>query len=123
MAYWHWLIAISLVFVVVERLTPWRPGQGLLRRGWVRDVGFLALNGHLFSLWTGAVTGAVAAGATSALRSWGLGLDEPPLARWPFAAQFVVLLVLADFLQWCIHNLLHRAPWLAVDDESHMASL
>ena len=34
------------------------------------------------------------------------------MPRWPFLAQFVAFLVLADFLQWCIHNLLHRVPWL-----------
>jgi sterol desaturase/sphingolipid hydroxylase (fatty acid hydroxylase superfamily) len=26
--------------------------------------------------------------------------------------QFVIFLVLKDFVEWCIHNLLHRVPWL-----------
>lgn len=112
MAYWPWLIATSLVFVVLERLSPWRRGQALLRPGWLRDLGFLALNGHLFSLWTGAWNAALAVAATSALRSWGFGLNGSPVPRWPLLAQFLVFLVLADFLQWCIHNLLHRVPWL-----------
>jgi sterol desaturase/sphingolipid hydroxylase (fatty acid hydroxylase superfamily) len=30
----------------------------------------------------------------------------------PFWIQFVVLLVLKDLIEWCIHNLLHRVPWL-----------
>lgn len=50
MSYWRWLVATSLVFVVVEQLFPWRKGQRVLRRGWFRDVAFLALNGHFFSL-------------------------------------------------------------------------
>ena len=49
-SYVHWLVGISLLFVVLERLFPWRKGQPLLRPGWLRDLGFLALNGHLFSL-------------------------------------------------------------------------
>jgi sterol desaturase/sphingolipid hydroxylase (fatty acid hydroxylase superfamily) len=112
MAYWPWLLAISAAFVAAERIMPWRREQVLLHRGWLRDLGFLALNGHFFSLWTGTVNGLFAAAATSSLRAWGLGLEGSPVTRWPFAAQFVVLLVLADFLQWCVHNLLHRVPWL-----------
>ena len=112
MSYLHWLVAISLGFVLVERLLPWRKGQPTLRAGWLRDLGLLALNGHLFSLWTGALTAALALGTTRLLQSWGLVLDSSPVPRWPFLAQFLVFLVLADFLQWCVHNLLHRVPWL-----------
>ena len=50
LSYLHWLVAISLLFVVLERLLPWRRGQALLRPGWPRDLGFLAINGHLFAL-------------------------------------------------------------------------
>ena len=112
MSYWHWLVVISLVFVLLERLFPLREGQGVFRRGWLRDVAFLALNGHFFSLWTAALTGTVALGATKGLRVVGLQLEGSPVAQWPVAAQFVAFLVLSDFLQWCIHNLLHRVPWL-----------
>lgn len=112
MSYLSWLVATSCLFVVLERLFPWRKGQPLLRPGWLRDAGFLALNGHLFSVWTAGLTGAVALAATAALRSWGLRLDTSPLPRLPVALQFLALLVLADFLQWCVHNLLHRVGWL-----------
>ena len=112
MSYLHWLLGISAAFVLLEALIPWRKGQRFLRHGWLRDVGFLALNGHVFSLLTAGLTGAVAAAATRGLQSVGFGLARPPVADWPFLAQFGLFLVLADFLQWCIHNLLHRVPWL-----------
>jgi len=112
MSYLHWLIGISVAFVLLERLFPWRKQQGLLRQGWLRDVGFLALNGQVFWLLTAGLLGAVAVGATRALQVLGLRLEGSPVAEWPFAAQFLALLLLADFLQWCIHNLLHRVPWL-----------
>ncbi len=56
-SYLHWLVAISLAFVVLERLFPWRKGQALLRPGWARDLGFRAIYGHLFSLLTAGVNG------------------------------------------------------------------
>ncbi len=112
MSYLHWLLGISAAFALLERLFPWRKDQSVFRPGWLRDVGFVALNGHVFSLGTAALTGGAALGATTALHSLGLRLEGSPLPRWPFLAQFVSFLVLADFLQWCIHNLLHRVPWL-----------
>jgi sterol desaturase/sphingolipid hydroxylase (fatty acid hydroxylase superfamily) len=111
MTYWPWLIAISLTFIGLERLVPWRRRQPLSRSGWLRDVGFLALNGHFISLWTATLSGSLAAAAASVARRLGVGLDASPVASWPFLTQFFVLLVLADFLQWCVHNLLHRVPW------------
>jgi sterol desaturase/sphingolipid hydroxylase (fatty acid hydroxylase superfamily) len=112
MSYLHWLIAVSLAFAVLERLFPWRKGQPLLRPGWVRDLGFLALNGRFFSPLIAALNGAAAVAATQGLRAMGLRLEGSPIAEWPLAAQFLAFLVLADFFQWCIHNLLHRVPWL-----------
>lgn len=112
MSYLHWLIAVSVAFVVLERLFPWRKGQPLLRRGWIRDLGFLALNGRFFSPLIAALNGAAAVAATQGLRAMGLRLEGSPIAEWPLVAQFLAFVVLADFFQWCIHNLLHRVPWL-----------
>jgi sterol desaturase/sphingolipid hydroxylase (fatty acid hydroxylase superfamily) len=112
MSYLYWLVAISLAFVILERLFPWRKGQRLFRPGWARDVGFLVLNGRFFSPLVAALNGAAAVAAIEGLRAMGLRLDGSPLAGWPPAAQFAAFLLLADFLQWCIHNLLHRVPWL-----------
>jgi hypothetical protein len=43
------LLGISAAFVLLERLFPWRKDQSVLRPGWLRDAGFLALNGRFFS--------------------------------------------------------------------------
>jgi sterol desaturase/sphingolipid hydroxylase (fatty acid hydroxylase superfamily) len=112
MSYLHWLLGTSAAFVLLERLFPWRKGQPALRPGWLRDLGFLALNGHVFSVVTAGITGAAAVAATQALRSLGVGLEGSPVEAWPLASQFLALLVVSDFLQWCVHNLLHRLPWL-----------
>jgi sterol desaturase/sphingolipid hydroxylase (fatty acid hydroxylase superfamily) len=112
MSYLHWLLATSLGFVLLERVFPWRPEQPTFRPGWLRDVGFVALNGHVFSVLSAGITGAAAAAASEGLQRLGVRLEGSPARGWPLPAQFLAFLVLADFLQWCIHNLLHRVPWL-----------
>jgi len=81
MSYPFWLVSISAGFVLVERLVPWRKNQPVLRPGWLRDVGFVTLNGHAFSLLTAAFTGALALAATNGLHSLGLRLEGSPVGR------------------------------------------
>jgi sterol desaturase/sphingolipid hydroxylase (fatty acid hydroxylase superfamily) len=112
MTYLHWLVGTSIAFVLLERLCAWRRNQRALRPGLARDVALLALNGHFFSVWTAAAAGVSAATAVSVLKAAGVVLDGSPVPTWPLPAQFVALLVLSDLLQWVVHNLLHRVPWL-----------
>jgi len=106
--YWFWLALISAAFLLLEAARPWRRGQRTFRRGLLRDLAFLALNGHFFGLWT------------ATLRHWFwdrtegvLGdLDGAPMAGVALPVQFVVFLLVYDFLDWCVHNLLHRVPFL-----------
>jgi sterol desaturase/sphingolipid hydroxylase (fatty acid hydroxylase superfamily) len=111
-SYLHWLVVISIGFVVVEQLLPWRKKQPLLREGWLRDLLFVAFNGHGFAVLTGGLTGWVAVRAHELASQAGLGLGATPIAHWGFPAQVVAFLVVSDFLQWCIHVLLHRIPIL-----------
>jgi sterol desaturase/sphingolipid hydroxylase (fatty acid hydroxylase superfamily) len=110
--YVHWLLIVSAAFAVLERLFPWRKGQAMLRPGWLRDVVFLLGNGHFFPLALGSVFAACAAWTMDVMQAAGVRLDVSPVPRWPLWVQFLVFLVVADFLQWCVHNLLHRVPWL-----------
>ena len=120
-SYLHWLVGISLLFVAVERLFPWRRGQPLFRAGWLRDLGFLAINGHFFSLLTAGVNGWLAVEATRLLQAAGLRFDASPLAAWPFWVQVVVFLLVSDLLQWSVHNALHRVPLLWTFHKVHHA--
>ncbi len=112
MSYLYWLLGISAAFILIERLFAFRKSQPLLRRGWLRDLGFLAINGHFFSLLSAGLSGGAALLATGLLHQVGVRLGASPIAEWPFLGQFVMFLVVSDFLQWCVHNLLHRVPWL-----------
>jgi sterol desaturase/sphingolipid hydroxylase (fatty acid hydroxylase superfamily) len=120
-SYVHWLAGITVLFVLLERLFPWRKGQALLRPGWLRDLGFLAVNGHLFSLLTAGGNGWLAVQATALVQRAGLRFDASPVPRWPFWVQVVAFLVVSDFLQWCVHNLLHRVPFLWTFHKVHHA--
>jgi sterol desaturase/sphingolipid hydroxylase (fatty acid hydroxylase superfamily) len=103
------LVISGLYFGVAERLWPLRP-QPLLRRDWWKDVFYLWLNsevvGSLIAIW---LTGLVPLGLILSWRN-ALGLDA--LAAWSALLQFFVLFITKDFLQWCVHNAMHRIPLL-----------
>lgn len=113
MSYWQWLAVASMAFVLAERLLPARPGQRIGRPQLANDLFYNAFNGHFWAVLTG--------GFTTALASWISGIVAPllpfpaldqGLAEVPWVAQCAVILVVSDLLQWCVHNLLHRVPFL-----------
>lgn len=99
-----WLLGLSLLFVVVERLSPLTK-QPPFRRGIVQDLAFLIFNSEYLGVLIG-----IAAIPLSAK------LDPMLSIRWmdgtPLYWQFPILLITFDFSQWLIHNPLHRIPWL-----------
>jgi sterol desaturase/sphingolipid hydroxylase (fatty acid hydroxylase superfamily) len=112
MTYLHLLVAISADFLLLERLFPWRASQPLRRPGLVSDLTWLAVNGHLFSVLTAGLTAWTVATVSVPLRGLGLLPGAALASAWPIGQQLIALLVVSDFLQWCVHNLLHRVPWL-----------
>jgi sterol desaturase/sphingolipid hydroxylase (fatty acid hydroxylase superfamily) len=113
MTYWHWLAGISLLFALAERLRPARRTQPVLRRQLTNDLAYNAFNGHLYAVFFGSWNAGVALWTREQLAPYlPFATDTTALARLPWAAQFVLFLVVSDFLQWCVHNLLHRIPLL-----------
>jgi sterol desaturase/sphingolipid hydroxylase (fatty acid hydroxylase superfamily) len=112
MSYIAWLLGISAVFAVGERLRPARAHQAARRPQLANDLFYLVFNGYFYAMLTGGVVGAVALATRELLTSRSL-LPEGTLlggASWP--VQFIVYLVLSDFLQWWVHRLLHAVPLL-----------
>lgn len=112
--YWFWLVAVSLVVMLLERIRPWRREQKWLRPQLGQDLFWLVFNGYVWGIVAGAVLGALPWFDAGSLRG---ALDSfkgqfATVAAWPFAAQVVVYLVLADFVEWWVHNALHRLNWL-----------
>ncbi|MCS7026269.1 MAG: sterol desaturase family protein [Bryobacteraceae bacterium] len=106
MVYPVWLAGFALLFWIAERVRPWRK-QKLFRAGLLQDVFYIVFNAHFFGMLVGIAT----AGWLRSFPSYApvaLHLMEAK----PFWLQLVVLFVVFDFLKYCIHNLLHRVPWL-----------
>ncbi|MBF0429686.1 MAG: sterol desaturase family protein [Fibrobacteria bacterium] len=108
-----WLTTVSLVCLILERLFPWRP-QKLVREGFRQDLFWIVFNGHTFSYITAGLFLWIANHLSMVF--YQLGAKPPEswklLSEWPLWAQFFIFLVFQDFLEWCIHNLLHRVPIL-----------
>ena len=112
MEYYHWLIIASLTFVIIERVKPARREQRMLRPQLVNDLVYLAINGSLFALATASVTSWFADLTNEALATVSFLPERGWLASQHFWIQFALFFVISDFVQWCIHNLLHRVPFL-----------
>ena len=103
------LAVLALVFVPLERLAAWRPGQRLLRRGWWRDLlCYQLLNRPLVGVALAAAV-AIAAALGHALVP---GAWQDTVARQPLWLQVPVAIVLSDLGFYAAHRLFHAVPWL-----------
>jgi sterol desaturase/sphingolipid hydroxylase (fatty acid hydroxylase superfamily) len=108
-SYPFWLIVVSAAVMALERIRPWRRGQRVLRRQLGQDVLWLAFNGHFAGVLLGLAAGSLLAFAAPAQERLAAARL---IASQPLWIQFSVFFVLKDLLEWGVHNLLHRVPWL-----------
>ncbi len=112
--YFWWLVALSLVVWLLEIIFPWRSGQAIFRQDFWLDGFYMFFNFFLFSLIGYNALSNVAVDLFEDWLGW-LGINNLvalQVQSWPAWAQYILLFVLADFIQWNIHRLLHRVPWL-----------
>jgi len=107
--YFFWLLVVSALCLVLERLWPWRREQRMLRRGFAQDLFWLFFNGHYASILIASAAAVLLGWAWPAMAG---AKSLRLLADQPLWVQFAAFFLLKDFLEWGIHNLLHRAPWL-----------
>ena len=112
--YYFWLIAVSLLCFVLERIRPWRPQQKVLRRAIGQDLVWLIFNGHYLGVILAIGTGRLVHALNAWLRGHQLPVPETLAlaADMPLWAQFAVFFVLKDFVEWNIHRMLHIVPWM-----------
>ncbi len=112
--YFFWLLAVSLFVWLLERLFPWRKEQKALRKEIGQDLFFLIFNGH----YAGILVASLGSWVMQQISGLFQSIHIPPpesihlMSEYPVWMQFIVFFLLKDFLEWCIHNLLHRIPWL-----------
>lgn len=107
MNYSYWLAGFSVLFVLLELIWPLHK-QKLFRHGIWNDLLYLIFNGH----YLGVLVGGSLSFLIQSIPAVNAMLDFHFMKNIPAAVQFLLLLVMFDFLQWCIHNLLHRVPVL-----------
>lgn len=112
--YFYWLLAISIAVWLLEIIVPWREKQSVFRKDFWMDGFYMFFNYFLFSLIVYNAISNVAVDAFNRfLGMFGIhNLVAIEIASWPSWLQFLLMFVLADFIQWNTHRLLHRVPSL-----------
>jgi 3-mercaptopyruvate sulfurtransferase SseA/sterol desaturase/sphingolipid hydroxylase (fatty acid hydroxylase superfamily) len=116
------LAVFSLAVFVLEALFKWRRDQAQLRPYLWSDLLHLVFNGHFLGLILfGIAAHHVLPWFDGVLAQLGAvdALYRNAAAAWPIWAQILVALVVIDFFQWCVHNALHRIPFLWETHKTH----
>ena len=112
--YFYWLISISLVFWSLEILIPWRKNQNKIRKDFWLDGFYMFFNFFLFSLIVyNAVSNVAVTFFNEILIK--IGIDNLAffnIETFPYWSQLFILFLTRDFIQYFIHRLLHRIPFL-----------
>lgn len=112
--YFYWLIGLSLVVWVTEVIIPWRKDQPVFRKDFWLDAFYMFFNFFLFSLIIyNGLSLVVVELFNDFLAQFGItNLVAIELNSWPVPLQLTLMFVIADFIQWNVHRLLHKVPWL-----------
>lgn len=112
--YFYYLLALSVLVFAFELLTPWRKSQAMFRKDFWLDLFYLFFNFFIFSLigYNGLATVGVALFNDSLALVGVTNLVALELQALPVWSQLFIMFLIADFIQWNIHRLLHRVPWL-----------
>lgn len=112
--YFYWLIGLSLFVWLLEIVLPWRKDQKAIRKDFWLDGFYMFFNFFLFSLvGYNAISNVAVEAFNDFLALFGISnLVAIKVATLPGWSQLLIMFVIADFIQWNVHRLLHRVPWL-----------
>ncbi|MFT4856800.1 MAG: sterol desaturase/sphingolipid hydroxylase (fatty acid hydroxylase superfamily) [Algoriphagus sp.] len=112
--YFYWLIGLSILVWSLELIFPWRKRSTAFRKDFWLDAFYMFFNFFLFSLIVyNSLSNVFVELFKDALGLFGIQNSVAiTLSEWPIWAQFLLMLVIADFIQWNIHRLLHRSSFL-----------
>lgn len=100
-----WVTLMTGLILAVEHWKPWRKEQAFFRKDWGQDLAYLYLNIFVFSI-------ALRSAYTLLSTVWSTDLNLLDLRGLAIGWQLLIFFVLQDFLQWCVHRLLHGNAWL-----------
>ncbi|MEO1053521.1 MAG: sterol desaturase family protein [Bacteroidota bacterium] len=112
--YFYLLILVSLVFLALEWVKPWRKDQPKFRKDFWLDFFYMFFNFFLFSLIIfNALSDVVVNLFNDFLALFGAeNTVAIHIETWPRVLQLLTLFLLRDFIHWWVHRLLHRVPFL-----------
>ncbi|MCC5924243.1 MAG: sterol desaturase family protein [Crocinitomicaceae bacterium] len=112
--YFYFLIIISLLVWRLEYLFPWRKNQKLIRQDFWLDTFYMFFNFFLFNLLLfvalSEVTVKLVNDVLAPLGYQGGHLLD--LSAWHWGLQLFIFFIISDFVQWNVHVLLHKVPFL-----------
>ena len=99
---------------MLEVIFPWRKGRPFFRKDFWLDAFYMFFNFFLFSLILyNSLSNVFVEAFNDFLGLFGItNLVAIEVNSWPVWGQFLLLFVVADFIQWNVHRMLHRVPWL-----------
>jgi sterol desaturase/sphingolipid hydroxylase (fatty acid hydroxylase superfamily) len=113
--YFWWLVLVSLFFMLLEWLSPWRKHQAKFRKDFWLDAFYMFFNFFLFSLIGFLAISNIVVEAFDQFFLESLNIDlktSNPMRSWDRGWILLTGFIISDFLQWNIHRLLHRVPFL-----------
>ncbi|HMQ59812.1 MAG TPA: sterol desaturase family protein [Flavilitoribacter sp.] len=113
--YFYWLILVSVFFLVLEVIVPWRKKQPFPRKDFWLDAFYMFFNFFLFSLiiYNALSNVVVNLFNNGILAVSGFNLKASnPLNSLPYWSVLLIGMVIRDFIQWWVHRLLHWSPRL-----------
>lgn len=112
--FFYFLIVVSLGVWALELMLPWRKEQKMFRKDFWIDTFYMFFNFFIFNL----ILFVALSNTTSHLFGSFMGLVGLPadhvfdLSGLNIWVQLIIFFILADFVQWLVHVMLHRVPWL-----------
>jgi len=112
--YFYWLLGLSLLVFALEIIIPWRKKQPIFRKGFWLDAFYMIFNFFLFSLiGYNALSNVGVELFNDFLGLFGIdNLVAIEVQDFPVWAQLLIMFIITDFIQWNVHRMLHRVPWL-----------
>lgn len=110
----YFLIFISLIIWGFEIVIPWRKKQAVFRKDFWIDAFYMFFNFYFFNLLLfAALSNVTLAFFKEALKPLGYeGGHLIDFSEISWAWQLVIFFFIADFVQWCIHYMLHHVPFM-----------
>ncbi|MEH6704453.1 MAG: sterol desaturase family protein [Galbibacter orientalis] len=112
--YFYWLIGLSILVFLFEIIVPWRKKQSVIRKGFWLDTFYILFNFFLFSLiGYNALSNVGVELFNDFLGIFGIkNIVALEVKDFPVWMQLLIMFIVADFVQWNIHRMLHRVPWM-----------